>query len=275
MKTAVQLLASILQVLEDISAGTWLTAETTEGIAMAKISLAEYLPYVVRHTMTTTASRDLELGNINNLLEVREVEYEIDKAPRQFRNFEMRGFTLSMLLDTEPAAGETVYLYIAKPHVIMATTDLVGAVDLTAGYAAGAATIHIDGMATSDVLEEDSVFTIAGLSGSYRLTAAATLATNEGDITFSPGLAAAVANDAVVTFYPSTFFDPRLENIFIGMTAAQMALNKARTYIGSVTVGAADTMQQMTTWGNLKMADARRAARAIARVRIYTEYPRG
>ncbi len=275
MQTYAQLLASIEQTLIDLAATSFLAAEYTQAINQTKINLAQYVPYVMRHTATTVVdSRDIELGNINNLIEVQELEYPIDEYPHSFRNFERRGMTLSMLLDTAPDEAESAYLWIAKPHVIMAATDLVGAVDLTAGYAAGVTTIHVDGLGSADVLEEDSVFTIAGLSGSYRLTAPTTLATSEGDITFDPGLAAAVLNDAVLTFYASSLFDPRIENIFIDMAAAQMAINKARYYMGRVTVGAQNTPQQLMAWGNAKMSDAIRRVLPLSLKGPSVEYSR-
>lgn len=257
MQTAAQITTSINQTLLDITAATFLAAETAQAVVQTKITLAAYAPYNIRHTLTTTASRILSLGKINNLMDIVELEYPIDEDPRSFHNFERRGMELSISVDVIPTAGESVYLYITKPHVIMAATDLVGAVNLIAGYAAGTTTIAIDAMGASDVLEEDSVFTIAGLAGSYRLTAATTLVTNAGDITFSPGLAAAVLDNAVITFYPSTLFDPRIESAFIDMAAGQLAINHARSHIGAITIGAATTPAMLMNWGQAKLNDVK------------------
>mgnify|MGYP001560853221 CR=1 FL=1 len=157
--------------------------------------------------------------------------------------------------DTDIYKPELAYLYCAKAHKVPTLTDLAGAVDLVAGYAAGLRTIHIDGMGASDTLEKDMLFTIAsdGSGTIYRLTEDTTLATNEGDIIFEPGLAEAIADDDVVTFKNSTL-TPRLETLLIDLVAARSAISIATKFINTVTVGSQSAWRDFLAWGNNHLA---------------------
>ncbi|MEX1193624.1 MAG: P22 phage major capsid protein family protein [Dehalococcoidia bacterium] len=85
-------------------------------------------------------------------------------------------------------------------HTSGVAADAAGAVDLTAGYAAGLKAMHIDGITSGATLLEGDTFSIAGHTQRYVLTADAVETTGDADIAFEPGLTAAVADDAVVTF---------------------------------------------------------------------------
>ena len=83
--------------------------------------------------------------------------------------------------------------------------DATLAIDLAAGYAAGTTSINIDdaggGSAAGTIVPGDT-FVIAGNTQRYAVTNTVTMASGNADqnLTFTPGLAAAVADDAVVTF---------------------------------------------------------------------------
>ncbi len=146
---------------------------------------------------------------------------------------------------------ELAYLYVAKNHKIPAITDLAGAVDLPAsGYTAGVRTIHIDGMGTSDVLKEDWTFTIAsdGTGTVYRLTQDTTLSSNEGDITFEPGLGEAIVDGDVVTFDNSTL-ELRLEPLFIDLVASRAALSNPMKLMIQINTGGRRVPITMGEWG--------------------------
>ncbi len=151
---------------------------------------------------------------------------------------------------------ELAYVYCAKPHKIPAITDLAGAVDLVAGYTKGVRTIHIDTMDSSDVLEEDWTFTIAddGTGTVYRLTQDTTLASNEGDITFEPGLGEDIATDKVVTFDNSTLFYPRLETLFIDLVAARSAISLSTKFINKQNTGGPVVWRDWVSWGREYLA---------------------
>lgn len=78
--------------------------------------------------------------------------------------------------------------------------DRVGAVNSVPGYSANVSTIAVDGLTGSETLQIGDTFTIAGDPTVYVLTAATTLGTGAGSLTFYPALRRNVANDAVVTF---------------------------------------------------------------------------
>jgi hypothetical protein len=144
---------------------------------------------------------------------------------------------------------ELAYLYFAKSHKIPALSDLAGAVDLSAGYAAEFRTIHVDNLGASDVLEEDWTFTIASDSTSthYRLTQDTTLSSSEGDITFEPGLAEAVANDDVLTFDNSTL-TPAWETLFIDLVAARAAISTATKFIQGIPQSGRNPYRDYIDW---------------------------
>ena len=150
---------------------------------------------------------------------------------------------------------ELAYLYCAKAHKIPTPTDLVGAVDLLAGYAAGLRTIHIDEMGSTDLLEKDFLFKITG-DGSgtvYRLTEDTTLASNEGDITFEPSLVEAIADADVITFENSTL-TPHLETLLIDLVAARAALSMTTKFILQVNEGGVSVPREIRQYGIDKLA---------------------
>ena len=116
------------------------------------------------------------------------------------------------------------FLYCSKVHYLSQLTDLLGAIDLTAGYEAGAMLIHIDSLQASGTITKNTVLTIAGVSDSYRVTADATIASNECDVKISPSLAGDVGNDAVVTIRSSSLTS-ELERILPELTAGRVAKN--------------------------------------------------
>jgi len=84
-------------------------------------------------------------------------------------------------------------------HTSGTCADATGAIDLGAGYSAGDTTIHIDGVTDGGTWKAGDTFVIAGNTQRYAVTADVTFTGGEGDVTFTPGLAADVADDAVVT----------------------------------------------------------------------------
>lgn len=77
--------------------------------------------------------------------------------------------------------------------------DAVGAIDNGAGYAKGVSTIHLDAMTDGGTWVIGDTFVIAGNTQRYAVTANVTFTGAEGDVSFTPPLAAAVVDDVVVT----------------------------------------------------------------------------
>lgn len=89
-----------------------------------------------------------------------------------------------------------------QSHTSGVAADAAGAVNNGAGYAAGATTMAVDGVTAGGTFKAGDTFTIAGHTQNYVVTTDAT-ADGGGAIAalaFAPGLEAAVADNAVVTF---------------------------------------------------------------------------
>jgi len=117
--TLTQIKAQIAQELQDTGKVIWSDPEIEDAVNDALRELALYVPNIVKGTLTTTAnSKDLDISSIADLIYVSEVEYEVGKDPRRWRNFTIRGNTLTIEIDFAPSAGQSVYLYCAKPHIL-------------------------------------------------------------------------------------------------------------------------------------------------------------
>lgn len=121
--------AVIRQMLSDELKGSdvaykWTDDEIDVYISDCLIEMAKYKAYEVKEELTTVVgSRELDVSTINDLLEVKEVEYPVDKQPRRFRQFSRWGNILRMELDSTPGDGEDVYLYCAKYHGLSDTAS--------------------------------------------------------------------------------------------------------------------------------------------------------
>lgn len=74
------------------------------------------------------------------------------------------------------------------------------AVNLMAGYMAGAVTMTVDGFVGA--VANGDTFTVVGSDATHTITAHTETATNTTSITFSPGLTGAVVDDAIITVLP-------------------------------------------------------------------------
>jgi len=86
-----------------------------------------------------------------------------------------------------------------KTHTGGTCADATGAIDNVAGYAKGVSTIHIDGVTDGGDWNIGDTFVIAGNTQRYAVTADVTFTGGEGDVSFTPPLAAAVSDGDVVT----------------------------------------------------------------------------
>ena len=128
---------------------------------------------------------------------------------------------------------ELAYLYCAKTHKVPVVADLAGAA--TAAYTAGVLTINVDGLSATGTIEAGTTFTITGdaTTTHYTLLKDTVLATNAGDVTFTPALAEAIIEDAVVTFDNSTL-TPELETLLIELVASRAALSVSKKFVQGI-----------------------------------------
>lgn len=165
-----------------------------------------------------------------------------------------------------------VYVKCGEVHYITTQTDLAGAIDSGAasGYAAGSWMVHVDALGTGTIYK-NSLFTIAGCDGVYRVTADATIGTNEADLYIEPCLREIAPEDAVVTFKPSSL-KARDEDLIVKLAASRIAMNwvgDGRTQIMSAVDAAAlvnsstDSMSARLTQAATDIASARTQITAL------------
>lgn len=85
-------------------------------IEECKVEISQRQPYEVKETLTTAASKELDISSIEDLLEVDKAEFPVGSDPPDFRNVSVFGSILTIDIDTKPTAGKTIYLYCEKIH---------------------------------------------------------------------------------------------------------------------------------------------------------------
>ena len=111
---------------EDANNYRWTDSELDRHLdhALGEFSLA--VPLQAKATLTTTAgSRDLSLSSLSGLVAIEAVEYPVGYYPPRYQRFSVWGSTLTMLIDSAPAAAEQVYLYYGKLHTLDASTSTI------------------------------------------------------------------------------------------------------------------------------------------------------
>jgi len=154
------------------------------------------------------------------------VEYPIGEK----RNFTIEDDILTIAVDSVDDSADSdadveVYVWFKKIHRVSQLADLEGTISGTP--AAGAKTATVAAVGTgSEEIAENILFTIAGVRGTYRITADMTLSSGGGDITFWPGLESAGTDGAVITFVGSTL-NAKLERLVVELTAARSLISKS------------------------------------------------
>ena len=119
-----------------------------------------------------------------------------------------------------------VYLKCDEIHHVTSQVDLAGAIDAgaAAGYAAGVNAINVDALTTDQVVEKNTLLTIAGCDGVYRVTADVTVADSQATMSIEPCLKEIAPENAVVTFRPSSL-KPQAERLIANLAAAHIGMN--------------------------------------------------
>lgn len=227
------------------------------------------------------SNREINIEDIGDFLSITNVEYPIMQQPPKYQGFQFEGSILYMHLDQPPADSDPtltparnteVFVYVARAHRLNEMTDLAGAVNLVAGYAAGDTSMVVDGLEASGTVRENTEFTMAVARGLYRVTANATIATNEATISFWPGLANAVANNDVVTFIGSTL-SAGLEDALIDWATGLCMVNKSRSFINDVNAGGPEVWGQILNLGRWYLDTAKAKLVAISARRPLVKGP--
>lgn len=192
------------------------------------------------------------------------------------RNVSVNGNVLTLLMDIEPDdsadadADVDVFVWFKLKHRVSQLTDLGG--ELTAGYAAGVASVNIDGLQAAGTFAQDTLFTIENCRGTYRVTADATIAANAATVSFYPALEDAVVNNADVTIIGSTL-DSQLERIVVNMVSGKAKVSKASLDVRTVTVGS-NSGQGLNQLGREQLALCYNELERMKPVGVKRDYPR-
>ena len=266
------------QILQDTGNSVFSTTELDVFIPDALLEISRYKPRETKETLLTSGTnRELTLDSANKhrLLWIDRLEYPTGYEPKEYHGFTRWGDVLDMEIDVLPEADESVYLYLYKGHILqkeVGTEDLSGA--LNAAAVAGALSLDLKSLGTGTI-NEDTHLAITGDSTVYYVTSTVTIAANAATVYIEPKLAAAAAEDAVVTLaVPTSTLDTQLESILAKLIAGRAAISKARNYIGAVTVGGQNTPAELAAWGNGKVAEAMSQLRSIKKARNYQLYSR-
>ncbi len=184
------------------------------------------------------------------------------------RNFKIDGDILTIdvvrVSDSkvvEPATNVEVHIWIEARQRVSQLTDLAGAIN-NGNLTVGTTTISVDGLSGTEIVAEDTLLTIAGARGIYRVTDDVTLSSGGGDLVIFPGLLDVIVDGDVVTITGSTL-TRELERLVVELTASRAGLSKSRN---AVNVGGAGTYNEYrnqldTTLGKLATLRNRQAPR--------------
>jgi hypothetical protein len=124
-KTRSGIIAIIRQKLHDEPTSgqepTWENDELAMKIDDVLAEISEASPRIVIETLqTSAASRELDISSIEDLVNggesILKAEWPVGYWPKNDRNVEVVGDTLTMVTNLLPSAGEDVYLTCAKVH---------------------------------------------------------------------------------------------------------------------------------------------------------------
>ncbi len=176
------------------------------------------------------------LGEDHGVLQ--DTEHSPEYPIGEKRNVDVTGDILTIDIDFNPPdssasdADVEVFVWFETRQRVSQLADLAGTVNGTP--VAGATTFTIAAVGSgSDVIAEDTLFTVAGVRGTYKIKYDLTLSSGGGVIIFWPGLESAPANGAVVAFIGSTL-SRSLERLVVKLTAARASISKGMVPISQV-----------------------------------------
>ena len=128
---------------EDAANYRWTDGELDRHIQHAVREFSLAVPLEAKTVLTATAgSRDLSIASLTDLVAIEAVEHPSGRYPPSYARFSVWVSTLTLLIDSAPAGGESVPVFWTKLHTIDATSSTVPArledviADGAGGYAA-------------------------------------------------------------------------------------------------------------------------------------------
>ena len=246
-------------------------AKVTAFVSTSQLTLsADIFPdgdenYRIYNEDTTSAKQfslkspqqpDNTLGTrVLDYLYIDRIEYPILQDPPRLPQWEeLPNGVVRLKVDQQPddtqesTARDEVWVDFALRHKLSQLTDVLGAVDLVAGYAAGSTSMVIDGLQSSGSVFKGQEFVIDGIRGIYVADNTVTIASNEATVTFWPPLLEAATNDDIVRFVMSTLKEAH-EQPFADLVAGKMAMDVSASFINKANFGGATPNRDWFAWG--------------------------
>jgi hypothetical protein len=111
---------------QDSSNYRWADAVLDRHITRAVQELSLSVPLQKTAELTATAgSRDLALSSLAGLVSIQAVECPVDRYPRSYARFSVWEDTLTLLVDSPPAGGETVRVFYGALHTLDGSSSTV------------------------------------------------------------------------------------------------------------------------------------------------------
>lgn len=268
------------KVIYNTTDNTWaiVTAQdSTTTLSISKDIMASGEKYEIFNE-GCKSNKQIYIGDMPDYLEILGVTYRTQQFPEDKRNWTVQGDILTLDIDFEPDdSGDStndidVYVYFAKSHRVCRQAGLSGA--LTSDYAVGVTSMAMDGLTTADgYVYEGVLFTVAGVRGTYTVSADAAITGGTATVSFWPALIDATTDGDAVTFIGSTL-SPRLERILVDLTAARAVIGKGVDYIGQVNVGGMRTWTDFLEWGEHKLSLVLSELRRITPPQTRRVYPK-
>ena len=128
---------------EDSANYRWTDGELDRHVQHAVREFSLAAPLEAKTALTATAgSRDLSIASLTDLVAIEAVEYPAGQYPPSYARYSVWLNTLTLLIDSTPAGGDSVNVFWTKLHTIDATSSSVPArfedviADGAGGYAA-------------------------------------------------------------------------------------------------------------------------------------------
>ena len=169
------------------------------------------------------------IGDVTDYIGDKHGVFAVEHPIGESRNFTVAGDILTIDVSEVDDSGGTapdveVYVWFNKRHRVSQLADLAGTVNGTPS--AGATTFVIAAVGSgTDVIAEDTLFSVAGVRGTYKMKYDLTLSSGGGTIVFWPGLESAPSSGAIVAFIGSTL-NRTHERLVVELTAARCALSR-------------------------------------------------
>lgn len=92
------------------------------------VEISQRRPYEVKETVQSDGTKELDISDIENLIEVEKAEYPTGSDPPDYRDVSVFGDTLRLNIDNAPTSGSNVYLYCHKVHQLTESSSTLNPV---------------------------------------------------------------------------------------------------------------------------------------------------